>query len=234
MTAPPDRTRPLPGFARGCLAGVPIALGYLPVAFSFGVAAVRAGLSPAEAVALSLLVYAGASQFLGLALLAAGSPPLIAAATLAAMNVRHVLYGPALMRAAGASAARRRAWAWGAGLTDEVFAAALGEVRRGGRFSEAWMGGLALVAYAAWVGGTAAGAALGGGALAAYPVIEAALGFLLPALFLALLLSVLDRAAVPAVAVAVAAAVAGTLWWSGTAGILAGMILGAVTGVVRR
>ncbi len=231
--APSTSANP-PGFGQGLLAALPIVLGYLPIAFSFGVAAVQAGLTPVEAVALSLIVYAGASQFLALALLSSGAPVLLAAATLIAMNLRHALYGPALLRAAGETARTTRAWAWGAGLTDEVFAAALGQVSQSGRFSERWMGGLALGAYAAWVGGTAAGAAAGGGALAAFPVVEAALGFMLPALFLSLLLSILSRAAIPAVLVAVAATLAGLLLWSATAGILAGMILGALTGVLRR
>ena len=43
----------------------------------------------------------GASQFLALALITGGAPLLVAAVTLVAMNLRHVLYGPALMKRAG-------------------------------------------------------------------------------------------------------------------------------------
>lgn len=223
-----------PGFAAGALAGVPIALGYFPIAFSFGVAAVRVGLTGWEATFLSLVIYAGASQFLALALVAGGAPVLVAAFTLIAMNLRHLLYGPALMKQAGPEAGRRHAWAWAWGLTDEVFGQALGALARGQRFSEAWMFGLGLAAYASWVGGTALGAWAGGGALETYPALNAGLGFMLSALFLALLLSILTRAALPAIAVAVLATVAGTLLWSGTAGILAGMIGGALAGVLRK
>jgi 4-azaleucine resistance transporter AzlC len=223
-----------PGFAAGLLAGLPIALGYVPIAFSFGVAAVRAGLTGVEATFLSLVIYAGASQFLALALIAGGAPVLVAGFTLIAMNLRHLLYGPALMKQAGPAAGRRHAWAWAWGLTDEVFGQALGALARGQRFSEAWMFGLGLAAYAAWVGGTALGAWAGGGALEAWPALNAGLGFMLSALFLALLMSILTRAALPAIAVAALATVAGTLLWSGTIGILAGMIGGALAGVLRR
>jgi predicted branched-subunit amino acid permease len=65
-------------------------------------------------------------------------------------------------------------------------------------------------------------------------VLDAALGFMLPALFLALLLSILSRAQLPVIAVAAAATVAVTLLWSGTAGILAGMVAGAVAGLLRK
>ncbi len=218
-------------FASGLLAALPIALGYFPIAFAFGVAATGQGLTALEAVALSLIIYAGAAQFLALALITGGAPLVVAAFTLIAMNLRHLLYGPALMKRAGAAASRRHAWAWAFGLTDEVFGAALGHLARGRRFSEPFMFGLGLGAYASWVSGTALGAWAGGGALAAFPAVEAGLGFLLPALFLALLLSILTRVQLPVIAVAGLATVAVTLMWSGTAGILAGMVAGALAGV---
>jgi 4-azaleucine resistance transporter AzlC len=223
-----------PPFLDGLAASLPVALGYMPIAFSFGVAATQAGLSATEAFALSLIIYAGASQFLALALLTSGAPVLVSAFTLIAMNLRHVLYGPALKRAAGSGASTRQAWVWAFGLTDEVFGQAMGALARGRPFSESYMFGLGLGAYASWLAGTAAGAVAGGGALNGWPAVEAGLGFMLPALFLALLLSILSRRALPVVAVAGAATVAGTLVLGPTAGILLGMVTGAVTGVLRR
>lgn len=222
------------GFGAGLLAGGPIVLGYLPIAFSFGVAATQAGLSAVEATALSVIIYAGASQFLAVALITSGAPVLVTAVTLILMNIRHMLYGPALMKEAGPEAATRHAWAWAWGLTDEVFGQALGSLARGGRFSEPFMFGLGLGPYLAWSGGTALGAYVGGGALAGYPALSAGLGFMLPALFLALLLSVMTRRQVPVVAVAAAATVVGTLALSPTGGILSGMIAGALAGIARR
>ena len=222
-------------FAAGLIAALPIALGYLPISFSFGVAATRAGLSGPEAFGLSLIIYAGAAQFLALALITGGAPVLVAAFTLVAMNVRHVLYGPALVKRAGPGARTRHAWAWAFGLTDEVFGAALGALARGkAGFSEPFMFGLGIGAYGSWLAGTALGAFAGGAALQDWPVLDAALGFMLPALFLALLLSILSKAQLPVIAVAAAATVVVTLSWSGTAGILSGMIAGAVTGLLRR
>jgi 4-azaleucine resistance transporter AzlC len=227
-------TTPPPGISSGLAAALPVAVGYFPIAFSFGVASTQAGFTGIEAFALSLLVYAGASQFLALALLTSGAPVLVSAFTLMAMNLRHVLYGPALMKEAGADARTRHAWIWAFGLTDEVFGQALGALARGQRFSERYMFGLGLGAYASWLGGTAAGAYAGGSALAEYPAVSAALGFMLPALFLALLLSILTRAALPVIAVAGVVTVAVTLGVSPTAGILAGMVAGAAAGVIRR
>ena len=231
-------TKPLQSsFRTGLGTSLPLALGYFPIAFSFGVAATKAGLTGVEAVTLSLVMYSGAAQFLAVVLIAAGAPVLVAAATLIGMGLRHVLYGPALLRHAGANdssaASTRHAWAWAFGLTDEVFGAALGELARGRRFSEPFMFGLGLGAYGAWVSGTVVGAYAGGGALEAWPAVSAGLGFMLPALFLSLLLSMLTRDQVPVIVVAAAATVAVTFVWSGTAGLLAGMVAGAVAGVLR-
>lgn len=223
-----------PPFLDGLTASLPIVMGYFPIAFSFGVAATRAGFTEIEASALSLIIFAGASQFLALALLSSGAPVLVAAFTLIAMNLRHVLYGPALMREAGEEATTRHAWGWAWGLTDEVFGQALGALARGQRFSEPYMFGLGLGAYASWVAGTVVGAYAGGGALEGWPALNAGLGFMLPALFLALLLSILSRKQVPVIAVAAAATVAGTLAISATSGILLGMLAGALAGVLRR
>jgi len=221
-------------FWAGLLAGGPIVLSYLPIAFSFGVAATQAGLTAAEAVALSVIVYAGASQFLAVALITSGAPVLVTAFTLMLMNIRHMLYGPALMKQAGPEAATRHAWAWAWGLTDEVFGQALGAMARGQRFSEPYMFGLGLGPYLVWTTGTALGASVGEGALAGYPALSAGLGFMLPALFLSLLLSVLMQRQLPVVAVAAGATVVGTLALSPTAGILTGMLAGALAGLVRR
>ena len=150
------------------------------------------------------------------------------------MNLRHVLYGPALMKAAGPGASTRHAWAWAFGLTDEVFGQALGSLARGQRFSEGYMFGLGLGAYASWLAGTAVGAAAGGGALENWPAVNAGLGFMLPALFLALLLSILTRRQFQVIVVAALATVIGTVAVSATSGILLGMVSGAVAGLVRR
>lgn len=96
------------------------------------------------------------------------------------------------------------------------------------------MFGLGLGAYAAWISGTIAGAYAGSGALEGWPAVNAGLGFMLPALFLALLLSILNRRQLPVIAVAGAVTVIATLTISATSGILLGMLAGAIAGVLRK
>lgn len=222
-------------FAAGVRNAFPIAIGYFPIAFSFGVAATRAGFTVVEAIFVSVSIYAGASQFMALLLLTGGTPLTLTIGTLLAMNLRHVLYGPALLDRAGARPSTQHAWLWGFGLTDEVFATAVGLLSRGERsWSERWMLGLATAAYASWIAGTAAGALAGAGALSAFPAVEAGLGFMLPALFLALLLAILERRQLPVVSVSgLVCAGATTLANSLSVGILAGMVAGALYGTFR-
>ncbi|MCX7040304.1 MAG: AzlC family ABC transporter permease, partial [Spirochaetes bacterium] len=51
---------------RGARAAVPIAIGYVPIAIAFGILAKQAGLNSLQALGMSAIVYAGASQFASL------------------------------------------------------------------------------------------------------------------------------------------------------------------------
>ena len=59
-------------WTRGLALGPPIVLGYVPIGFAYGVLAIKSGLSPRNVVLMSLIVYAGASQFIAAGLFAAG------------------------------------------------------------------------------------------------------------------------------------------------------------------
>lgn len=225
---------PTASFRAGLRESLPITLGYFPIGISFGIAAVRAGLSPFEAVFVSAVIYAGAAQFLALALLTGGAPILVASLTILATNLRHVLYGPAILKAAGDRAETQNSWLWGGLLSDGAFGAAIVAVSRSrSNFSERWMLGIGTAPYLSWALGTAAGAVFGDGAVDGLPAVDAALGFLLPALFLAMLLSVLSRRHLAVIAASIAATIGVSLAVSATAGIIAGMIAGSLVGLIR-
>ena len=119
--------QPAPGsatFMEGCKDSLPIVISYIPVAFAFGLNATRLGFSPLESVFFSCIIYAGASQFVITAMLAAGSSLWVAALTVMAMDVRHVLYGPSLRSRIIQRLQKSKTALWAFGLTDEVFAAA--------------------------------------------------------------------------------------------------------------
>lgn len=168
----------------GVREAIPLLGGYIPIAISFGLVAVQAGFTTWEAVAISTLIYAGASQFVFVGMAAAAAPLWLVVGMTLLINLRHVVYAPNL--AAHMSSSR---W-WPAlmhGLTDQVFALALtrlpqlaSEQRLG------WYSGAALLAWFAWIAGTAAGAMGGEWVVQRWPLLGEVMPFALPALFLVL------------------------------------------------
>jgi 4-azaleucine resistance transporter AzlC len=79
-------------FLNGVKAELPILLGVLPFGMIYGVLALQAGLSPALALAMSSIVFAGSSQFIGTQLMAQGAGGLVIVATTFVVNLRHALY----------------------------------------------------------------------------------------------------------------------------------------------
>jgi 4-azaleucine resistance transporter AzlC len=163
-----------------------VVLGYLSIGFAAGVVQHAAGLSVAEVMLLSLVLYAGSAQFVAASMIAAASLPLAVIATVFFVNLRHLLLSAAL----APHFARIPAWKnalIGAQLTDETFVVALNQLQRssvGQGVSPAWMAGLNLSAYTSWAVANLAGALAGG--LVGH---TRALGFdfALPAMFAALL-----------------------------------------------
>jgi len=74
--------------------GIGIAVGVYGI--SFGVLAVAAGLSPAQACVMSMLVFTGASQFAFVGVLAAGGGALAAMGPAVMLAVRNAAYGVSL------------------------------------------------------------------------------------------------------------------------------------------
>jgi 4-azaleucine resistance transporter AzlC len=164
---------------------LPLMGGYVSVAISFGVIALQSGFSVWEAVAISTLVYAGASQFLFVAMVASGTPIWLVITLTLLINARHVVYGPNL-----APYISKSPW-WIAlmhGLTDQIFALAharLPQLEPDQRLG--WFCGASLIAWTSWIGGTALGGIMGGELITQWPLLGEVLPFALPALFLVLL-----------------------------------------------
>ena len=79
-------------FLNGVKAELPLLLGVLPFGMIYGALAVKLGLPPALALAMSSIVFAGSSQLIGAPLIAAGTPGAVIIATTFVVNLRHALY----------------------------------------------------------------------------------------------------------------------------------------------
>ena len=117
-------------FKAGLSAGWPICLGYVPIGMAFGVLAQKAGLTPLHIGLMSILVFAGSSQFIAVSMLSAGASAPAIIATTFVVNLRHVLMSSAL--AVYLRAAHRGLLAiYAYGVTDESFAVNLPRFRSG-------------------------------------------------------------------------------------------------------
>jgi len=131
----------------------------LLVGIPFGIVARQSGLSPAEIMAMSVFVFAGASQFAMVQLFKDGVAWPVIVATVLLINLRHLLMAAALRPYfANVSLARRLAAAYI--LTDEAFAMAIGWFRRG-RTELAYYATFAVALYVLWNAATLIGMLVG-------------------------------------------------------------------------
>ncbi|HMQ33235.1 MAG TPA: AzlC family ABC transporter permease [Chloroflexaceae bacterium] len=196
----------------GYLAMLPLWLGAAPFGVIYAVSALAAGLTPAQTLAMSLLVFAGAAQFTAVGMVAAGAGPLAITLTTLIINARHLLMAASLApHLRGVGPWRRLLLA--AGLTDESYAVGVGRYLEG-RGSAAFQIGCNLSLYTCWPLSTVAGIALG----QAIPDPAAyGLDLVFPLTFIGLLVPLLRQPANrPAAAIAAALTVLGALLLPGS------------------
>lgn len=214
--------------ARGVKAALPVVMGYIPIGLAFGVLAAQAGLSVLEVCFMSLIVYAGSSQFIGVGMLAAGASFGSIIMTTFLVNSRHLL-----MSASLAPYLKKCSVRWlaviGFGITDESFAVAIGDLRSGER-QPAYFAGLNFTAQLAWIVSTSLGAAVGN----IIPNPQAfGLDFALPAMFIGLLVIQLrGRLGILAALTAGALSLAIGIYVPGSWNVIIASILTATIGVI--
>lgn len=80
----------------GVKRATPIVLGYIPIGFAYGVLAGKSGLSDANTIIMSLIVFAGSAQFIAVGLFASGTGPAAVILTTFIVNLRHLLMAASL------------------------------------------------------------------------------------------------------------------------------------------
>ncbi|MFL5678802.1 MAG: AzlC family ABC transporter permease [Chloroflexota bacterium] len=198
--------------------------------FVYGLSAREAGFSPIEAVAMSVIVFAGAAQFAAVGYVASGLPwPGIILLTFL-LNARHLLYSAALAPWFRELPFARRA-VMAHLLTDEAFALTISHFRRLGR-ADAWGYWVAAIAvtFIPWNVATIAGVALG-----AQIPDPARLGIdiIFPAAMIGLAVGLITgRRELVAAIVGAGVAVAVALASSPSIGIVAGGVIGPMVGLL--
>jgi len=169
-------------FVQGLKSSVPIAVGYIPIAITFGLAAKASDIPNVVAILMSFLIFAGASQFVGINLIAAGTNPWEVVFTTFVLNLRHLLMTASLSLRLKPDISKAWRSLLAFGVTDETFSVA--SLQKQEILAPSFLLGLNLLAFMAWNAGTWAGIFLASG----LPLsLQASMGIALYAMFIGLL-----------------------------------------------
>jgi len=205
----------------------PLLLGIAPFALIAGIAAVDAGLGLAEAVGMSVIVFAGASQLAALDLIGSNAPLAVVVGTAVVINLRVLMYSASIAPHFADYDRRLRA-GLAYVLTDQSYALSVAEFESNpGRSRWRYYLGTAAALWVVWQVGTVVGVVVGAGVPDAW-----GLTFAVPLVFLALLVPAMkDRPTTTAgVAAGVVAVAAGGFPLN--LGLLAGAVSGIVVGLL--
>lgn len=170
-------------FKAGIKQALPIIMGYLPIGIAYGLLAGKTGLGIIGTVLMSLFVYAGSSQLICVDMLGQNTGILTIIMMTFVVNLRHLLMSASLSLNLKNSE-RKMLPIMGFFITDETFAVGSSSIKNY-EHREYFFLGLGLVSYLSWSASSWLGAALGN----ILPELNsAALDFVLPAMFIALLI----------------------------------------------
>lgn len=167
-------------FRYGLQEGLSIAIGYAPIALTYGLLAKTTGLTLFETVLMSLAVFAGAAQYMALSMVALGTGGLEIVMTTFIVNIRHFLMSASLNEKMEEET-RWKKMIYAFGITDETFSVA---AMRSGTIATPFLFGIIILAYGSWVIFSGIGYVIG----ASLPeVVQAGMSIALYAMFIGLL-----------------------------------------------
>ena len=108
-------------YLQGAKDALPSVIGLIPFGLIVGTASTAAGMEPWLALAMSIIVYAGASQLAAIALMVQSAPMAIVLATVLVVNLRFVMYSASLAPFFRELSTGRK-WLLSYALTDHLFA----------------------------------------------------------------------------------------------------------------
>ncbi|MCT6875255.1 AzlC family ABC transporter permease [Frischella perrara] len=147
-------------FRKGIIDCIPTLFGYVGIGIAAGIIGKAANLTILETTLLSIIVYAGAAQFIITGLLLTTAPIMAIIFTVFLINLRHLLMGMTI-----APFFKRFSLINNIGigtlLTDETFAVAVNAISQQKTIDANWMHGLNIAAYLVWIMSCITGAILG-------------------------------------------------------------------------
>ena len=169
-------------FLNGCRRSLPIALGYFPVSFSFGVFVASSGLPLGLATLISITNLTSSGQFAGVSLMLVQASYMETALTLLMINARYFLMSLSLSQKIDQKMSTLERMVISFGITDETFSLASLEQQT---LSFPFMAGFILIPIIGWTSGTLAGETLTNLLPAS---LQSAMGLALYGMFLAIII----------------------------------------------
>ena len=148
----------LTNYREGLRDGIPIALGYLAVSFTLGIAARNLHIRALPATIMSLVNFTSAGEFAALGIISAGAPYLEMIISQAIINLRYLLMSCALSQKLAPDASLFHRFWTGFFITDEIFGVSSD---RPGHLNPFYTYGTASIAIPGWALGTCLGVILG-------------------------------------------------------------------------
>ncbi len=168
-------------FLLGMKKGIPVALGYLAVSFSFGVMAAK-GITPLMATIISATNLTSSGQYAGVQLMMRNASYIELVLTVLLINLRYSLMSISLSQKLDPSMHIGTKLIIGFGVTDEVYALSITSPHK---LTFKYMLGLISLPFVGWVSGTAIGAF---GAQFFNEDLLSAMGIALYAMFIAIII----------------------------------------------
>lgn len=220
-------------FVQGVKACIPTIFGYLSIGFACGILSKSCGLTLAEALGMSIFVYAGSAQFIASSMILSNASIVSIIATIFFVNFRHLFMSAALAPYFKKNSLLKNL-SVGVLLTDETFLVAAAEGFNRKKINYFWMIGLNITAYLNWIIATGIGVVLGS-FIPDYKVFG--LDFALTAMFIGLLISSIKGSlkinkAIIIIITSIVTLMLSTQIVSTSAGIIIAAIVGALIGVV--
>ena len=145
-------------FLSGMRDGIPIALGYLAVSFTLGIACRNIGMSAFDATVMSLTNLTSAGEFAALSIMVAGAGYWEMALSQFVINLRYMLMSASLSQKLAPDTPLYHRLLVGYGVTDEIFGISINVP---GRLDPFYTYGAISIASPAWALGTCLGVVLG-------------------------------------------------------------------------
>lgn len=138
---------------------VPVLMGYLAIGMAFGLMLQSIGYGVGWALLMSVVIYAGSGQYLGVSLLAVGAPLTQVAFLTLMVNFRHLVYGLSMLEKFRGMGTRKLYMIFS--LTDETYALLAGVEAPEGVDKRDFYFTIALLDHLYWIAGSILGAAAG-------------------------------------------------------------------------